>query len=79
MTRKITRAAAHIKAGLQDKVYLGNLEARVDAARNAWWLNPEHPRNWGTGDSAAHEYAAIVRMVECRNLAQLGEFVHDLV
>src|SRR3989454_837750 len=30
VTRKITRAAAHIKAGLQDKLYLGNLEARRD-------------------------------------------------
>jgi GDPmannose 4,6-dehydratase len=30
VTRKITRAAAHIQAGLQDKLYLGNLEARRD-------------------------------------------------
>ncbi len=30
VTRKITRAAAQIKAGLQDKLYLGNLEARRD-------------------------------------------------
>ena len=30
VTRKITRAAAHIKAGLQDKLYLGNLDARRD-------------------------------------------------
>lgn len=30
VTRKITRAAARIKAGLQDKLYLGNLEARRD-------------------------------------------------
>lgn len=30
VTRKITRAAAHIKAGLQDKLYLGNLKARRD-------------------------------------------------
>jgi GDPmannose 4,6-dehydratase len=30
VTRKITRAVAHIKAGLQDKLYLGNLEARRD-------------------------------------------------
>ncbi len=49
------------------------------AARHAWWLNPEHPRHWDTGDSAARPYGAVVPMVECRNLAQLGEFVHDLV
>jgi GDPmannose 4,6-dehydratase len=30
VTRKITRAVAHIKAGLQDQVYLGNLEAKRD-------------------------------------------------
>ena len=30
VTRKITRAVAHIKAGLQDKLYLGNIEPRRD-------------------------------------------------
>lgn len=30
VTKKITRAAARIKYGLQDKVYLGNLEAKRD-------------------------------------------------
>ena len=30
VTRKITRAAARIKKGLQDKVYLGNLDAKRD-------------------------------------------------
>lgn len=30
VTRKITRAAAHIKAGLQDKLFLGNLDAKRD-------------------------------------------------
>ncbi len=30
VTRKITRAAARIKAGLQQKLYLGNLDARRD-------------------------------------------------
>ena len=58
---------------------LDELRSMAGAARHCWWLNPEHPRNWGTGDSAAHEYAEIVPMVECRNLTQLGEFVHDLV
>jgi uncharacterized protein len=49
------------------------------AARHAWWLNPEHARHWDTGDSAAREYGAVVPMVECRNLTQLSEFVHDLL
>lgn len=30
VTRKITRAIAHIKAGLQDKLYMGNLDAKRD-------------------------------------------------
>jgi GDPmannose 4,6-dehydratase len=30
VTRKITRAAARIKAGLEDKLYLGNLDAKRD-------------------------------------------------
>ncbi len=30
VTRKITRAVAHIKAGLQDKLYLGNLDSKRD-------------------------------------------------
>jgi uncharacterized protein with von Willebrand factor type A (vWA) domain len=55
------------------------LRELVGAARHAWWLNPEHRRHWDTGDSAARSYGEIVPMVECRNLTQLGEFVHDLV
>ena len=30
VTRKITRAVAHIKAGLQEKLYLGNLDSKRD-------------------------------------------------
>ena len=30
VTRKVTRAAARIKAGLEDKLYLGNLDAKRD-------------------------------------------------
>ena len=48
------------------------------AARHSWWLNPEHRRHWNTGDSAARDYDAIIPMVECRNLTQLGEFVERL-
>jgi uncharacterized protein with von Willebrand factor type A (vWA) domain len=55
------------------------LAEMVAAARHAWWLNPEHTRQWDTGDSAASEYGGVVPMVECRNLVQLTEFVHDLL
>ncbi|WP_036516772.1 vWA domain-containing protein [Nocardioides sp. J54] len=54
------------------------LRRLTGAVRRSFWLNPEHERNWGTGDSAAPTYGEIVPMVECRNLAQLQEFVHDL-
>jgi uncharacterized protein with von Willebrand factor type A (vWA) domain len=57
---------------------LGTFRGMVDRSRHAWWLNPEHRRHWNTGDSAAAAYAEVVSMVECRNLTQLGEFVHDL-
>lgn len=50
----------------------------VHSARKSFWLNPEHPNNWNTGDSAVADYATLFPMVECRNLIQLGEFVHDL-
>jgi len=37
VTRKISRAVAHIRAGLQEKLYLGNLDARRD-----WGYAPEY-------------------------------------
>lgn len=37
VTRKVTRAVARIKAGIQDKLYLGNLDARRD-----WGYAPEY-------------------------------------
>jgi len=37
VTRKITRAVARIKAGLQEKLFLGNLEAKRD-----WGYAPEY-------------------------------------
>jgi GDPmannose 4,6-dehydratase len=39
VTRKITRAVARIKAGLQDKLYLGNLDAKRD-----WGYAPDYVR-----------------------------------
>lgn len=50
----------------------------AERAKHAYWLNPERRATWDTGDSRAGEYGVIAPMVECRNLAQLGEFVHDL-
>ncbi|MBA2955340.1 VWA domain-containing protein [Nocardioides sp. MAH-18] len=55
------------------------LQRLAGSARHSWWLNPEHRRHWDTGDSAASRYGAVVPMVECRNLTQLGGFVHDIL
>ncbi len=51
VTRKITRAVAHIQAGLQDKLFLGNLDAKRDWGYakeyvEAMWLMLQQP----TGD-----------------------------
>ena len=48
VTRKITRALAHIKAGLQSKLYLGNLDAKRDWGYakefvEAMWLILQQP------------------------------------
>jgi GDPmannose 4,6-dehydratase len=39
VTRKITRAIAHIKLGLQNKLYIGNMDARRD-----WGYAPDYVR-----------------------------------
>lgn len=57
---------------------LETYERLVGKAKHTFWLNPERRAIWDTGDSAASRYAAIAPMLECRNLAQLGEFVKTL-
>jgi uncharacterized protein with von Willebrand factor type A (vWA) domain len=54
------------------------LAGLVRRARTAHWLNPEPRRLWGSGDSAADRYGEVVDMVECRNAAQLADFVTTL-
>ena len=49
VTRKITRAATRIKLGLQDKLYLGNLDAKRDWGyakdyTEAMWMMLQHDR-----------------------------------
>jgi uncharacterized protein with von Willebrand factor type A (vWA) domain len=50
----------------------------VRRSRSAHWLNPEPRRLWGSGDSAADRYGDVIDMVECRNAAQLADFVTTL-
>lgn len=54
------------------------LRTMVDAAKHSWLINPESKVMWDTGDSAVTAFAKVLPVVECRNLAQLSEFVHDL-
>ncbi|MGW5523262.1 vWA domain-containing protein [Gordonia sp. NPDC003950] len=51
----------------------------VERARHAYWLNPEEGRDWGTGDSAADEYAEVIDMFECRNATQLAKVIGELL
>ncbi len=48
-------------------------------ARRVYWLNPEQRSQWGSGDSAAPEYAELVEMHECRNVRQLSALVGRLL
>ena len=49
-------------------------------AKRLLWFNPEHRRQWGTGDSDMLEYAPICDSVyQVRNLAQLSSAVDELL
>ncbi|MGO8987299.1 MAG: GDP-mannose 4,6-dehydratase [bacterium] len=61
VTRKITRAVARIKFGLQDKLYLGNLEAKRDWGFapdyvEAMWLmlQEDHPDDYVVATGETH-------------------------
>ena len=58
---------------------LPSLKSAVRHARHAFWLNPEPRQYWGSGDSAASAYGDVIPMIECRNAAQLEEFVEQLL
>jgi GDPmannose 4,6-dehydratase len=69
VTRKITRAAAHIKFGLQDKLYLGNLEARRDWGYapdyvEAMWriVQQPEPDDYVVGTGEAHSVREFVEL-----------------
>jgi len=67
VTRKITRAAARIKMGLQDAVYMGNLEAKRDWGFagdyvDAMWrmLQTEEPEDFVVATGEAHSVREFV-------------------
>jgi len=68
VTRKITRALARIKLGLQDRLYLGNLDAKRDwgHARDyvcmQWLMLPEdHPEDSVIATGRQHSVRAFVQ------------------
>jgi GDPmannose 4,6-dehydratase len=67
VTRKVTRTAARIKAGLEQKVYLGNLEAKRDWGYakeyvDAMWLmlQQEEPDDYVIATGQTHSVAELV-------------------
>ena len=69
VTRKITRAAARIALGLQDKMYLGNLEAKrdwghaKDYVRMMWMiLQANQPEDWVIATGVTTTVREFVRM-----------------
>jgi len=55
------------------------LKSIVRQARHAYWLNPEPRQYWASGDSASSAYGDVLPMIECRNVAQLQEFVEGIL
>jgi GDPmannose 4,6-dehydratase len=69
VTRKITRALAHIKHGVQKKLYLGNLDAHrdwgfaPDYVRAMWlMLQQETPDDFVVGTGEAHSVREFVEL-----------------
>jgi GDPmannose 4,6-dehydratase len=69
VTRKITRAVAQIKLGLQSKLFLGNLEARRDwgfagdYVRAMWlMLQQENPDDYVIGTGESHTVREFVEL-----------------
>ena len=82
VTRKITAAAARIKAGLQDRLYLGNLDARRDWGYakeyvEAMWLmlQQDEPDDYVIATGEAHTVQDFLsEAFEC-----VGQDWHELV
>ncbi len=82
VTRKIARAVAHIKYGLQRKLYLGNLDARRDWGYapeyvEAMWLmlQQDEPRDYVIGTGEMHSVREFVEVAFAHAGLDWGEFV----
>ena len=74
MTRKITRALARIKLGLEDRLYLGNLDALRDwghakdyVVMQWMMLQQEQPRDYVIATGEQHSVKEFVE-ISCRYL-----------
>ncbi len=82
VTRKIARAAAHIKCGLERKLYLGNLDARRDWGYapeyvEAMWLmlQQDEPRDYVIGTGEMHSVREFVEVAFAHAGLDWREFV----
>ena len=73
VTRKITRALARIKLGLQEKLYLGNLDARRDwgyagdYVESMWLMLQQHPDDYVVATGESHSVREFLELAaaEC--------------
>jgi len=79
VTRKITRAVARIKLGLQEKVYLGNLDAKRDwgfagdYVRAMWMmLQQDEPDDYAVATGEAHSVREFVEKAFCEAGFEIG-------
>jgi len=87
VTRKITRAAARIKLGLQECLYLGNIEAKRDwgfagdYVEGMWrMLQADHPDDYVIATGETHSVREFAELVFGRHgiaLRWQGEGVHE--
>ena len=82
VTRKIARAAAHIKFGLQKKLYMGNLEARRDWGyapeyAEAMWrmLQQDSPDDFAIGTGEMHTVREFIEQAFARAGLDWKEYV----
>ena len=82
VTRKITRAVARIKAGIQDKLYLGNLESIRDWGYakeyvEAMWrmLQVDEPEDFVTATGETHSVQEFVEVAFAHAGLELGDHV----
>lgn len=88
VTRKITRALARIKLGLQEKMYLGNLNAKrdwghaKDYVRMQWlMLQQEHPEDYVIATGVQHSVREFVEIAARElgiDIAWQGEGVEEV-